>query len=250
YTYVSSELPALVSAEWNVGGSAKSACGHSMGGHGALAVALRDPGGWCAVSALAPVCNPSKSSWGSKAFEGYLGSAAAGAKYDATELLSASHAARFDEILIDQGGADEFLAHGGARAGFDADELRPGALKAKGEEVGVNVNPLTEEEITVGVPQAGEVRVKVVANALCHTDVYTLDGLDPEGLFPCILGHEAGCIVESVGPGVTSVAPGDHVVPAYTPQCAQPSCIFCQSPKTNLCPAIRGTQGNGVMPDG
>ena len=76
-----------------------------------------------------------------------------------------------------------------------------------------------------------------------------MEGQDPEGLFPCILGHEAGCIVESVGDGVTSVKPGDHVIPCYTPQCAQPSCIFCQSPKTNLCPAIRSTQGQGVMPD-
>lgn len=110
--------------------------------------------------------------------------------------------------------------------------------------------PLVEEEITVDPPKAGEVRVKVVANALCHTDIYTLDGFDPEGLFPCILGHEAGCIVESVGEGVTSVQPGDHVVPAYTPQCCETACIFCQSPKTNLCPKIRSTQGNGVMPDG
>lgn len=99
--------------------------------------------------------------------------------------------------------------------------------------------PLTLETITVDTPKAGEVRVKVIANALCHTDVYTLDGHDPEGLFPCILGHEAGCIVESVGEGVTSVQPGDHVIPCYTPQCALSSCIFCQSPKTNLCPQIR-----------
>lgn len=110
--------------------------------------------------------------------------------------------------------------------------------------------PLTKEEILVDVPKAGEVRVKVIANALCHTDVYTLDGHDPEGLFPCILGHEAGCVVESVGEGVESVKVGDHVIPCYTPQCALPSCIFCQSPKTNLCPQIRGTQGQGVMPDG
>ena len=93
-------------------------------------------------------------------------------------------------------------------------------------------------------------RVRVVANALCHTDVYTWEGSDPEGLFPCILGHEAGAIVESVGEGVTSVKVGDHVVPCYTPQCASPECIFCRSPKTNLCPTIRGTQGQGVMPDG
>lgn len=85
---------------------------------------------------------------------------------------------------------------------------------------------------------------------MCHTDVYTQSGQDPEGLFPSILGHEAGCIVESVGEGVTSVKPGDHVIPAYTPQCCEPTCIFCMSPKTNLCPAIRGTQGQGVMPDG
>jgi S-(hydroxymethyl)glutathione dehydrogenase / alcohol dehydrogenase len=78
--------------------------------------------------------------------------------------------------------------------------------------------PLVEEVITVDPPRAGEVRVKVIANALCHTDVYTLDGQDPEGIFPCILGHEAGCIVESVGPGVLSVQPGDHVIPCYTPQ--------------------------------
>jgi len=110
--------------------------------------------------------------------------------------------------------------------------------------------PLSLETITVDPPKAGEVRVKVIANALCHTDIYTLDGFDPEGLFPCILGHEAGCIVESVGEGVTSVAPGDHVIPCYTPQCCEAQCIFCQSPKTNLCPKIRSSQGQGIMPDG
>jgi S-(hydroxymethyl)glutathione dehydrogenase/alcohol dehydrogenase len=110
--------------------------------------------------------------------------------------------------------------------------------------------PLSYEDITVAPPKAGEVRVKVICNALCHTDVYTLDGDDPEGLFPCILGHEAGAIVESIGEGVTSVAVGDHVVPGYTPQCNDPDCIFCRSPKSNLCPTIRATQGAGVMPDG
>ena len=110
--------------------------------------------------------------------------------------------------------------------------------------------PLTTEEIEVAPPKAGEVRVKVVANALCHTDVYTWDGHDPEGLFPCILGHEAGCIVESIGEGVTTVAVGDHVIPCYTPECREAACIFCQSPKTNLCPKIRSTQGQGFMPDG
>lgn len=97
-------------------------------------------------------------------------------------------------------------------------------------------------------PQAGEVRVQIKATALCHTDVYTLSGQDPEGKFPCILGHEGAGIVESVGEGVTSVQPGDHVVPLYTPQCHE--CKFCKSPKTNLCNRIRSTQGQGVMPDG
>jgi S-(hydroxymethyl)glutathione dehydrogenase/alcohol dehydrogenase len=116
--------------------------------------------------------------------------------------------------------------------------------------VAFGVNDLREETIIVAPPQAGEVRVKVICNALCHTDIYTLSGADPEGLFPSILGHEAAAIVESVGEGVTSVAVGDHVVPGYTPQCKLPSCIFCMSPKTNLCPRIRGTQGAGKMPDG
>jgi len=116
--------------------------------------------------------------------------------------------------------------------------------------VAFGVNDIREEEIIVAPPKAGEVRLKVICNALCHTDVYTLSGQDPEGLFPSILGHEAGTIVESVGEGVTSVKPGDHVVPGYTPQCKGSECMFCMSPKTNLCPKIRGTQGKGVMPDG
>lgn len=116
--------------------------------------------------------------------------------------------------------------------------------------VAFGVNDLREEVVIVAPPRAGEVRVKVVCNALCHTDIYTLSGADPEGLFPCILGHEAGAIVESVGEGVISVKAGDHVVPGYTPQCKGSDCIFCMSPKTNLCPKIRGTQGKGVMPDG
>eukprot|EP00730_Choanoeca_flexa_P005381 TRINITY_DN11932_c0_g4_i2.p1 TRINITY_DN11932_c0_g4~~TRINITY_DN11932_c0_g4_i2.p1 ORF type:complete len:378 (+),score=97.24 TRINITY_DN11932_c0_g4_i2:232-1365(+) len=108
--------------------------------------------------------------------------------------------------------------------------------------------PLSIETVEVAPPKAGEVRLKVVANALCHTDIYTLDGHDREGKFPCILGHEAGCIVESVGEGVTSVKPGDKVIPCYTPECKE--CMYCKSPKTNLCPKIRATQGQGVMPDG
>jgi len=116
--------------------------------------------------------------------------------------------------------------------------------------VAFGVNDLREVDIVVAPPKAGEVRVKVVANALCHTDVYTLGGDDPEGLFPSILGHEAGAIVEAIGEGVTSVKVGDHVVPGYTPQCKEPDCIFCMSEKSNLCPKIRATQGAGVMPDG
>merc|ERR1719210_2481640 len=115
------------------------------------------------------------------------------------------------------------------------------------------VNDLRIEEITVAPPRAGEVRLKVHSNALCHTDIYTLEGSDPEGAFPSILGHEAGAVVESVGDGVTTVKPGDQVIPCYTPQCGDPSCIFCFPPRgkrTNLCPKIRGTQGKGVMPDG
>jgi len=110
--------------------------------------------------------------------------------------------------------------------------------------------PLDITDIQIAPPQAGEVRVKVMANALCHTDIYTLDGHDPEGLFPCVLGHEAAAVVESIGEGVTSVKPGDVVIPCYTPECKKQECIFCASPKTNLCPTIRGTQGQGFMPDG
>ena len=110
--------------------------------------------------------------------------------------------------------------------------------------------PLDITEIEVAPPKEGEIRVKVISNALCHTDLYTLDGHDPEGLFPCILGHEAAAIVESIGSGVTSVNVGDLVIPCYTPECREPSCIFCASPKTNLCPKIRATQGKGFMPDG
>jgi S-(hydroxymethyl)glutathione dehydrogenase/alcohol dehydrogenase len=100
-------------------------------------------------------------------------------------------------------------------------------------------------EVTVLPPKAGEVRIKIVATALCHTDAYTLDGLDPEGLFPCILGHEAAGIVESVGDGVTSVAPGDHVIPCYQAYCGD--CAFCKHPKSNLCVSVRSYTGKGIM---
>jgi S-(hydroxymethyl)glutathione dehydrogenase/alcohol dehydrogenase len=108
--------------------------------------------------------------------------------------------------------------------------------------------PLSIEEVEVAPPKAGEVRVKIVASGVCHTDAYTLSGKDSEGIFPVIFGHEGGGIVESVGEGVTSVQPGDHVIPLYIPECRE--CKFCTSGKTNLCGKIRVTQGKGLMPDG
>lgn len=108
--------------------------------------------------------------------------------------------------------------------------------------------PLSVETVQLAGPQEGEVLVEVMATGICHTDAYTLSGADPEGLFPSIMGHEGAGIVREVGPGVTSVFVGDHVIPLYTPECRQ--CKFCTSGKTNLCGAIRETQGQGLMPDG
>ena len=108
--------------------------------------------------------------------------------------------------------------------------------------------PLTIEELDLEGPRAGEVLVEIKATGICHTDYYTLSGADPEGLFPAVLGHEGAGVVLEVGAGVTSLKPGDHVIPLYTPECRQ--CKFCLSRKTNLCQLIRGTQGKGLMPDG
>ncbi|UTW08185.1 S-(hydroxymethyl)glutathione dehydrogenase/class III alcohol dehydrogenase [Pseudomonas benzenivorans] len=108
--------------------------------------------------------------------------------------------------------------------------------------------PLKIVEVDVAPPQAGEVLVRIVATGVCHTDAYTLSGQDSEGVFPCILGHEGGGVVEAVGEGVTSVKVGDHVIPLYTAECGQ--CKFCKSNKTNLCSSVRATQGKGLMPDG
>lgn len=108
--------------------------------------------------------------------------------------------------------------------------------------------PLSVEEVDVMLPRKGEVLVRIVATGVCHTDAFTLSGADPEGVFPAILGHEGGGIVEQIGEGVTSVAVGDHVIPLYTAECGE--CKFCTSGKTNLCSAVRETQGKGLMPDG
>ena len=108
--------------------------------------------------------------------------------------------------------------------------------------------PLAIENVRLDGPRSGEVMVEIRATGICHTDAYTLSGADPEGLFPAVMGHEGAGVVVEVGEGVTSLAPGDHVIPLYTPECRQ--CKFCLSGKTNLCGAIRATQGQGLMPDG
>ncbi|MFP7722940.1 S-(hydroxymethyl)glutathione dehydrogenase/class III alcohol dehydrogenase [Lysobacter sp. A3-1-A15] len=108
--------------------------------------------------------------------------------------------------------------------------------------------PLQVVELDVAPPRRGEVLVRITHTALCHTDAFTLSGEDPEGVFPAVLGHEGAGIVVEAGEGVTSVQPGDHVIPLYTAECGE--CLFCKSGKTNLCVAVRATQGKGVMPDG
>jgi S-(hydroxymethyl)glutathione dehydrogenase / alcohol dehydrogenase len=108
--------------------------------------------------------------------------------------------------------------------------------------------PLTIETVTLDGPKAGEVLVEIKATGICHTDQFTLSGADPEGLFPAVLGHEGAGIVVDIGPGVTSLRKGDHVIPLYIPECR--ACPACLSRKTNLCTSIRTTQGQGVMPDG
>jgi S-(hydroxymethyl)glutathione dehydrogenase/alcohol dehydrogenase len=108
--------------------------------------------------------------------------------------------------------------------------------------------PLSIEEIDVEGPKQGEVLLKVIASGVCHTDAFTLSGEDPEGAFPCVLGHEGGCEVVECGPGVTTLKPGDHVIPLYIPECGH--CEYCKSPKTNLCQSIAATVWTGYMPDG
>lgn len=122
------------------------------------------------------------------------------------------------------------------------------SIKSKAAVAWVAGEPLKMEEVEVQLPKAGEVLIRIVATGVCHTDAFTLSGDDPEGIFPAILGHEGGGIVEMVGEGVTSVSVGDHVIPLYTAECRE--CKFCLSGKTNLCQAVRETQGKGLMPDG
>ncbi len=128
---------------------------------------------------------------------------------------------------------------------IDGDEP---AVKTRAAVAFAAKQPLEIVELDLEGPRAGEVLVEIMATGICHTDAYTLDGLDSEGIFPSVLGHEGAGIVREVGPGVTSVKPGDHVIPLYTPECRQ--CKSCLSGKTNLCTAIRATQGKGLMPDG
>lgn len=126
--------------------------------------------------------------------------------------------------------------------------MTPQTIKSRAAVAFAARQPLEIVEVDVAPPRAGEVRVRIVASGVCHTDAFTLSGEDPEGIFPAILGHEGGGIVESVGPGVTSLRVGDHVIPLYTAECGV--CKFCKSGKTNLCQAVRATQGKGLMPDG
>src|SRR5881409_2176940 len=121
-------------------------------------------------------------------------------------------------------------------------------MKTRAAVVFAAKQPLEIVEVDLDGPKQGEVLVEIMATGICHTDAYTLDGFDGEGIFPSILGHEGAGVVREVGPGVTSVKAGDHVIPLYTPECRQ--CKSCLSQKTNLCTAIRATQGKGLMPDG
>jgi S-(hydroxymethyl)glutathione dehydrogenase/alcohol dehydrogenase len=121
-------------------------------------------------------------------------------------------------------------------------------MKVKAAVAWEAAKPLEIEEIELEGPKQGEVLVRLAATGVCHTDAYTLSGRDPEGLFPSVLGHEGAGVIEEVGPGVSSLKPGDHVIPLYVPECR--NCKYCLSGKTNLCITLRATQGQGVMPDG
>eukprot|EP00929_Paragymnodinium_shiwhaense_P009925 TRINITY_DN114343_c0_g1_i1.p1 TRINITY_DN114343_c0_g1~~TRINITY_DN114343_c0_g1_i1.p1 ORF type:complete len:695 (-),score=186.05 TRINITY_DN114343_c0_g1_i1:374-2458(-) len=318
--YVTKELPKVVNANFPVLSDKMSICGHSMGGHGAMTIALKNPGVYKSVSAFSPVCNPTQTPWGKKAFNLYLGPDEQKWKdYDTVELLK-KYTGPPVRILVDQGTKDNFLETQLAipalkqacldkgcplnlrmQEGYDhsyyfisafiSDHLKfhyshltghlmwcpdagppppPAVYGSTEEEVkqeakrrkvdygsaGKDIEclaavafeakkPLQVVKVKVAPPQKGEVRIKHVAVALCHTDAYTLDGHDPEGLFPCILGHEASGIVESVGEGVTEFKAGDHVIPCYQANCGD--CKFCHRPNINLCTSVRAFTGKGVM---
>jgi S-(hydroxymethyl)glutathione dehydrogenase/alcohol dehydrogenase len=121
-------------------------------------------------------------------------------------------------------------------------------MKARAAVAWAPAQPLAIEEIDVDGPKAGEVLLRTVASGVCHTDAFTLSGNDPEGAFPCVLGHEGGCEVLECGPGVKDLAPGDHVIPLYIPECGD--CAYCNSTKSNLCQSIASTVWTGYMPDG
>src|SRR3954462_5955062 len=137
------------------------------------------------------------------------------------------------------------MGHGTAFLGI---AYYPSTMKTRAAVAWKSGAPLSIETVDLEGPRAGEVLVEIKATGICHTDEFTRSGGDPEGIFPAILGHEGAGIVVDIGPGVTSVKKGDHVIPLYTPECRQ--CKSCLSRKTNLCTAIRSTQGKGVMPDG
>jgi len=309
YDYITKELRSLTEATLPINPVKVSIMGHSMGGHGALTMALKNPGAYKSVSAFAPIANPTQCPWGQKAFPLYLGPDQESWKeYDTVELINRYSGPPL-RMLVDQGTGDNFLK----------DQLKPEALQAACDEKGLNLTlrmqagydhsyyfmstfiedhlkyhaahlsgvlrwcpdagmlpspsvyssptpafdtagkeiectaavafeakkPLQLVKVMVGPPQKGEVRIKTSAVALCHTDAYTLNGHDPEGLFPCILGHEASGIVESVGEGVTGLVPGDHVIPCYQAYCG--CCKFCKRPDINLCTSVRAFTGKGVM---
>eukprot|EP00746_Dinoflagellata_sp_MGD_P138386 gnl/MRDRNA2_/MRDRNA2_72033_c0_seq1.p1 gnl/MRDRNA2_/MRDRNA2_72033_c0~~gnl/MRDRNA2_/MRDRNA2_72033_c0_seq1.p1 ORF type:complete len:703 (+),score=132.00 gnl/MRDRNA2_/MRDRNA2_72033_c0_seq1:72-2180(+) len=309
--YITKELPSIVRVNFRVLAGKMSIMGHSMGGHGALTIALKNPGTYTSVSAFAPICHPMEAPWGRKAFPLYLGADKEKWKqYDTVELVKAYNGPSM-HLLVDQGTKDNFLPAG---------QLQPDTLKAACDEKGLLLTmrmqegydhsyffmstfiedhisyhasklsglirwcpqhyapppsvyashcpvvkppttgkeiecraavafeakkPLSLVNVVVAPPQKGEVRIRTVSVALCHTDAYTLDGCDPEGLFPCILGHEASGIVESVGEGVTEYQPGDHVIPCYQAYCGK--CKFCDRPNINLCTSVRAATGKGVM---
>eukprot|EP00418_Pyrodinium_bahamense_P043169 CAMPEP_0179193840 /NCGR_PEP_ID=MMETSP0796-20121207/96333_1 /TAXON_ID=73915 /ORGANISM="Pyrodinium bahamense, Strain pbaha01" /LENGTH=655 /DNA_ID=CAMNT_0020898155 /DNA_START=144 /DNA_END=2111 /DNA_ORIENTATION=- len=307
--YITKDLPEASKGVLPILPEKASIIGHSMGGHGALTIALKSPGAFKSVSAFAPIAHPTAAPWGKKAFPLYLGPDEASWKeYDAVELIN-KYTGPPLRLLVDQGTSDNFLK----------EQLKPEALQAACAEKGIALTlrmqegydhsyyfistfiedhlkyhashltgvlrwcpdagmlpaasvysapaetpvtagneieclaavafeakkPLQLVKVKVGPPQKGEVRVKHIAVALCHTDAYTLDGCDPEGLFPCILGHEGSGIVESVGEGVQGFVPGDHVIPCYQAYCGV--CKFCKRPDINLCTSVRAFTGKGIM---